>query len=191
MRRTRKKLREAEFFLQKLEDEARKARRTEEADYYFSAFVSAGRSVTLALQKEHKAEYDLFWPGWWSALSNEDKKLCDAMKKHRNSEQKEGSQDREMIWDFKPVTECTEEELCAKVTWTGPPGCPPPKKGFPVQLIEIDGEMVQAVPACRRYYDLLCRTVLVFLDRHPHYVAEYNEADRDYYPVSSLRQQPL
>ena len=48
-----------------------------EADITFSAFVSAGRSVTLALQKEHKQEYDLFWPPWWAALSENDQNICD------------------------------------------------------------------------------------------------------------------
>ena len=53
---TQKKLREARFFLSHLETENRRAVRNEpEAfDYFMSAFVSAARSVTFALQAEEK-----------------------------------------------------------------------------------------------------------------------------------------
>jgi hypothetical protein len=46
LEQTQKKLREAEFFLGQLRAEAH--REPEVFDYYLSAFVSAGRSVTFA-----------------------------------------------------------------------------------------------------------------------------------------------
>lgn len=64
---THKKLREAKFFLACLEQQERvpvwKAN-AEHAEFYFNAFVSAGRSVTWTLQNEEKAKYEAWWPGW-------------------------------------------------------------------------------------------------------------------------------
>ena len=82
---TQKKLREARFFLRQIEVENRRAVRNEpEAfDFYFSAFVSAARSVTLTLQSEEKAKYDQWFSGWLSARSEEDRQLLNLMKSQR------------------------------------------------------------------------------------------------------------
>jgi hypothetical protein len=69
---TQKKLRETKFFLALLEEEGRVPvmRAIEEhAEFYFSALVSAGRSVTFALQSEEKAKYDAWFPGWLTSRS--------------------------------------------------------------------------------------------------------------------------
>jgi hypothetical protein len=69
---TFKKLREAKFFLVLLEEEQRvpilKAIE-EHSEFYFNAFVSAGRNVTFALQAEEKAKYKAWFPSWESRRS--------------------------------------------------------------------------------------------------------------------------
>jgi hypothetical protein len=57
---TQRKLREAQFFLRKLHEESRRLARNdpEESAFYLSAFLSAARSVTFALQAEEKEKYD-------------------------------------------------------------------------------------------------------------------------------------
>jgi hypothetical protein len=65
---TERKLREARFFLGRLIDESKSAVRNEpEAfGFYLSAFLSAGRGVTFALQHEDKDMYDTWFPGWFA-----------------------------------------------------------------------------------------------------------------------------
>jgi hypothetical protein len=184
LRLTRKKQREAESFLQKLKEHAQTVRRTEEAEYYFSAFLSANRSVTFVLQKEHKDDYDAFFEPWRAALPDAERRLLAAMNKYRTSELKEGCQAEEVVWKFRPVTECTPQQLCGKVMWWGPPGTPPPQAGFPVRYIEIDGEKSEVLSVCDSYYSLVKRAVMDFLKQHPQHYMEYSEAERDYYPVA-------
>lgn len=178
MKKTRKKLREAAFFLRLLEEQSRLARQEEECDFYYSAFVSAGRSITFVLQKEHGAVYLPWREGWFSKLSESDLRICKLMLESRNVEQKEGSQDREVVWKFKSVDRCTARELGGKVYWTGPPGTPAPEFGFPVQHIEVDGKLVEVVPLCRRYYELMKQLLRDFVKDHQSLLPEYLEAEQ-------------
>ena len=62
---TRLKLAEAKFFYRKLA-QAHKRLISEEPGsfgFYLSAFLSAARSVTLVLQAERKAQYDMWFTG--------------------------------------------------------------------------------------------------------------------------------
>ena len=57
--KTLKKLREARFFLAKMTKDSRSTKLAgEDFDFYLSAFLSAGRSVTLVLQVEQQDLYD-------------------------------------------------------------------------------------------------------------------------------------
>ena len=57
---TRRKLAEAKFFLAHLEEQTRKMQQNWEAfGFYLSAFLSAGRSVTLVLQSEDKEGWEV------------------------------------------------------------------------------------------------------------------------------------
>ncbi len=64
---TRKKLRETQFFFAHLEQQGRVAvweANPEVAEFYFNAFVSAARTVTLALQNEAKVQYGAWFEPW-------------------------------------------------------------------------------------------------------------------------------
>jgi len=89
------KLAEARFFLQKSQE----ALEFMEANiwwgnppaqiligFYVSAFLSAARSVTFALQNEAKQTYDTRFPQWVSALSEEDQEIFKLMNQKRVEE---------------------------------------------------------------------------------------------------------
>lgn len=57
----RDKLKEANFFFEKLS----KAQSMDDKRYYFSAFISAWRSVTYALQKDYKSKYGEKFNDWY------------------------------------------------------------------------------------------------------------------------------
>ena len=63
---TEMKLREAKFFFGHLHDTGRKSVRNEpeEFAFYLSAFLSAARAVTFALQFEDKPGYDTWFTPW-------------------------------------------------------------------------------------------------------------------------------
>ena len=81
---TRKKLREARFFLEKLRDEVKSIPRDPELfEFYLSAFLSAGRSVTFVLQAEEKDKYDTWYRSWVQALPPEDRQVLALMNEQR------------------------------------------------------------------------------------------------------------
>ncbi|MBI3695603.1 MAG: hypothetical protein HY238_12290 [Acidobacteria bacterium] len=168
---TQRKLREAEFFLWHLVDDGQKAVRNEpEAfGFYLSAFLSAGRSVTFALQYEEKAKYDKWFPHWFGNLSAEDQNLLKFSKDQRNSEQKRGGADVTVIWEYVPVTQVRTERATHPAYgfhWFGPPGTPPPRVGIPVHLFESSRGDQQVTLACQRYVGLLARLVEDFVQAH-------------------------
>jgi len=94
------KIREAKFFLGHLTKEGRKAvnQNHEFWLFYFSAFLSASRSITLILQKESNGKYkgndpkkDLFNQWMDMHCSEEERRLLGNFKDLRNETLKEGS----------------------------------------------------------------------------------------------------
>jgi hypothetical protein len=83
---TREKLREASFFLNCLEEEGRPLSPGDHFSAYLSAFLSAGRSVTFALQAEGDREYVREWVDDWGQkeLSEEERGEFAFMVKQRN-----------------------------------------------------------------------------------------------------------
>src|SRR5260370_2421800 len=108
---TLRKLREAEFLLRHVVDEGQKAVRNEPQvfGFYLSAFLSAARSATFALQYEEKAKYDKWFPQWFGNLSAEDQNLLKFLKDQRNHEQKRSGADMTVIWEYVPVTQVRTE----------------------------------------------------------------------------------
>jgi len=71
-----RKAREAQYFLAQMrtfDDNPNFA--DERFDYVLSAFVSAARSVTFAMQKQDKDNYDRFWPGFVADLTGYEREL--------------------------------------------------------------------------------------------------------------------
>jgi hypothetical protein len=104
--KTLKKLREARFFLGWM---AKAANSTdverEDFEFYLSAFLSAGRSVTFALQHELKQEgYRGRFEAWQKTLSEEDRQLLDFFVGQRNVALKRGDADVEAQIEMVPMT---------------------------------------------------------------------------------------
>jgi hypothetical protein len=166
---TQKKLREARFFAQMLGKVNREPVRNEpeEFEYYLSAFLSAARSITFALQHEEKDKYDAWFPAWFNSRSPEDQTLLQDMKIHRNFVQKEGGPEMNVEWEFIPVTEIRTENHghpAYGFHWYGDPGTPPPTVGMPVYSFKGSGDEVTS--ACQRYLQLLDKLVREFIEAH-------------------------
>src|SRR6266700_7415675 len=84
--KTKKKLRETQFFMGKLRQEAQTTiLDKEDFEFYFSAFLSAGRSVRDVLSSENHSYKD-WHPDWKSKLQPEESQLFDFMQQQRNLE---------------------------------------------------------------------------------------------------------
>lgn len=86
--RATKKTREVRFFLAQLRQEKLGL---EDVECYFSALLSAGRSVTWVLEKAetplpHKRRYDAIYKAWHDALSPGDRDLFDLFQNLRDLE---------------------------------------------------------------------------------------------------------
>ena len=65
--------------------------------HYLSAFLSAGRSVTLALQREEKDKYDAWFNDWKRDKCTEnERELMDHMVRQRNEALKRGEAETEL-----------------------------------------------------------------------------------------------
>lgn len=167
---TQKKLREARFFLGCLRRRDRVAPpEPEEFEFYLSAFLSAARSVTFALENEEEAKYKE-WRGTWSTLiTAEEQTFLDAMVQQRNIAQKRGGVPVAVDWEFVPVIQAKRDERGQPMyglQWFGPITAPMPQVGQPVHSITLGTGQVEAVATCERYLNILERLVADFLKTH-------------------------
>lgn len=168
---TDKKLREALFFLERLREHSERIPGDpEHFEFFLSAYLSAGRSVTFALQVERKDEYDAWFPGWKGTLTQEERDLLDFMLAQRNAELHQGGANVQVTVEFIPMTALRGDRRhpAYGFQWFGPPGVRPPEIGHNVHYFELGGTPVQALATCRRYADLLSRLVRAFKEAHPH-----------------------
>ena len=167
MERTLKKLREAEFFYVAMSAEAERIMKPhpEALDFYLSAFVSAARSVTLALQKEHKSQYDAWFPNWWvERLSDTERKRLEFFKGQRNSTLKEGAMATRGAVEVIPLWKLQQElELAggSLQVW-GTPGAPPPNTTERLALEFDDPVGGSVVNVCGEQLAVLRRLVTEF-----------------------------
>ncbi len=168
---TERKLREAQFFLRHLAAEGKRPVRNdpEAFEFFLSAFLGAGRSVTFVLQHEAKASYDAWFPGWFSALSEDDQALFNDLKDQRNFVQKRGGAEVESEWEFVPLHLLPTEGRVPALgfTWSYMPGTEPPSVGIPVHSFASEGRSQRKVlPTCERYASLLGTLVESFIQGH-------------------------
>jgi hypothetical protein len=168
---TQKKLHEANFFLRLLNEASKEVIRSEPEAFecYLSAFLSAARSVTFALQCEEKDKYEEWSPIWFGNRSEDDQKLLRFLVKQRNSVQKRGLADISMDWEYIPVTEKGVDNRgyrTYEVHWVGPPGMLPPEIGLPVYSFDLSGDQQKVTSACNRYMEVLNDLVRDFIQAH-------------------------
>lgn len=159
---TYRKHAEAKFFLAHMEERTRRPdlskQNWEVFGYYLSAFLSAGRSVTLVLKKEAKQRYDATFPGWWDALSGEDRSLLRFMNAQRVGEVHLLGAEARRDTGLAPITEIRSQRVgrprhVAMMWWIS--DAPPPKVGVLAPKFEIDGQPADVMVKCRRYVELL------------------------------------
>jgi hypothetical protein len=165
---TQKKLREALFFFEELSKAGRKVIRNdpEVFSHFLSAFLSAARSVTFALQREEKEKYDAWFSRWFDELAEEDRQLFGLFVQQRNQNEKRGSADVDVVIEFIPLINVRQDRQghpAYGLHWFGPPGVPPPEVGVSTSYFEFNGSQLEVTLACDRYVRLLERLVADFI----------------------------
>jgi hypothetical protein len=154
-----KKLRETRFFLARMTEAARSTRlNREDFDFYLSAFLGAGRSVTLVLQVEQKDLYDAKYGPWENNLPPEDQALMRFMNGQRVAEVHLLGADVQTAIEMVPVSQIEMEpghDARYSISWWGPPGVPPPQIGRNVRYFKSASSGQEVVAQCRRYFELL------------------------------------
>ena len=165
---TKKKLREAKFFLQLLEQasQAFVLNDPESFEFYLSAFLSAARSVTFVLQHEEKEKYDAWFPDWFESLVPEHGELLDFLKDKRNMVLKQGYTGMGTTWEYVPVTDITTPDHRHPAYGFhsfAPPGTPAVVVGHQVYLWVGARDVLST---CKLYCELLDRLVYDFTEAH-------------------------
>lgn len=141
MASVRRKLREAFFFYKKLSEQYLVHPESEESEFYLSAFLSAGRSVTGFFdERENRSWFD----DWKTRLTSEDREFLKYMLRQRNLEVHEEGPD--VLPEVQPVA-ANETLLTVK------------KYHF-----WRDGERSDIDDTCMRYLELLLRLLTHFDD---------------------------
>src|SRR5438876_2666376 len=132
IQKTLKKLHEARFFLAWMKKAARLTDfEREDFEFYLSAFLSAGRSVTLVLQVEQKDLYDARYGPWETNLPPEDQALMKFMNRQRREEVHLLGADVEAAIEMVPITQIETQPgtdpRYGIFQWWGEPDVPPPQ----------------------------------------------------------------
>ena len=104
--KTQKKLREAKFFLGRMSEALRSIKlEKEDFEFFLSAFLSAGRSVTFVLRAEQADVYQQWYDGWQKALDAENRELLEFMNQQRIAEVHRRGADVQAEIEMVPVSE--------------------------------------------------------------------------------------
>ena len=158
-----KKLREAEFFLDKMSEHERLASRDKEPfEFYLSAFLNAGRTVDYRLRHEHEAIYPGWRTGWDATLTQAERDLIEFMINERNDEVHESSSSHNVKTENRELGPGTHSFADGTVTIAGPVGGPLAFRPVLAYYFTIDGTERKATEACKEYLALLRQMVATF-----------------------------
>ena len=159
MTRVNKKLREAAFFLGKMEARHREAfGDREEFDFYLSAFLCATRSIDYRLRHEQGSTYEKFRESWDGTLTTDKRQLAKFMVDDRNLEVHESGSARAEGEERIPIPD-SYSDPSGTVTVFAPPGTPPAEVIKPDYFFIVDGKQVPVLELSRTYLSLLDRLV--------------------------------
>jgi hypothetical protein len=160
----KKKVREAAFFLSKIQEQSRVAFGDHEPfDYYLSAFLSAARSVDYRLRHGHGTKYTAFRENIWNPrLALSEQRLLKFMTDDRNLEVHEAGSGRVQGEVRIPIRGRYEDGSGSSITAFGPPGVPPAEVIKPTYTFDLDGHHAPVVESCSEYLRLLERLVEEF-----------------------------
>lgn len=157
----RKKLREAMFFFCHLSNEKNAFDlEAEEFEFFLSAFLTAGRSVTELFYKDCRD----WFRDWKMALDDCDRKFLNDMSHQRNLEVHEGGAD--VIPQFEAVS--LEADARNVDSGSGPPSIPRRQAAKKSYYFFIDGRHLDANSICKRYLQLLMKLMNDFEESGRH-----------------------
>jgi hypothetical protein len=155
-----KKLREAEFFLNKMREQERRAFGDREPfDFYLSAFLNAGRVVDYRLRHEQRATYEPWRKAWEATLPKNELELIIFLNDERRVEVHEsGSGRTAKLEGFEVLHSYSEESGTLEVS-----GVPHTLGGSgakatiykPAYSFTIQGDERRATEVCEQYLLLL------------------------------------
>jgi len=183
IKRTEKKLREAQCFLGYLRSHASTPfDKREPFDFYLSAFLNATYSVQEVLQVETKIKelvYKQWYKDWKAKLEANDQKLFPFMigekkgsgQRHKEVHATGAEYDKKgteiSLFDYDTL--CGDR--CGRFEIFGSPysltGTAPPTFTRHEQLFQLDGEPKEVVSVCEKWLDLLMRLVHDFCTGEP------------------------
>jgi hypothetical protein len=163
---TDSKLGEAEFFHRKLLEADRQvfSPEPEAFAYYLSAFVSAARSVTFALQAERKGEYDAWFPSWKQSLTEVQRETLD----YFNDQRIATTHQTGILVTHESAALSQSEFLFAaaregaQIQVWHPPGTPAPTFTGIVRTFAVGGTPVEVTRATDQYLQLVRSLVGAF-----------------------------
>lgn len=152
---TRRKLREASFFLGEMSKREGSSRldTEEEFGYYLSAFLSAARSVSFVLRKENPLTYEAHWDEWLANAPPATRAIMDFMRDQRNAAVHEGTvaaqQSLEHVHPFQAGEwRSGSPSPVIVMPWAFADGA---TVGVARYVLHIDDDQRPAVEACRDY----------------------------------------
>ena len=152
---TRRKLREASFFLGEMSAREGSSRldTEEEFGYYLSAFLSAARSVTFVLKKENRSTYEAAWDEWLTNAPLTTRTIMDFMRDERNAAVKEGTVAAQQSVEHVHLFQAREwrsgsSSAVTVMPWAFDGGA---TVGVARYVLHIDDNERPAVEACRDY----------------------------------------
>ena len=158
-----KKLREAQFFLNKMIEHERMAfREKERFDFYLSAFLNAGRTVDYRLRYEQAATYPTWRTGWDAKLTQLQQDLMKFMIDDRNDEVHEGGSSRTVTTENREFGAGTHKLADGTMDVTGAPEFARVTMHVPGYYFTIDGVERKATEVCGEYLALLQHMVAAF-----------------------------
>ena len=168
---TKRKLAEAQFFLFKLNALQSHVfpNEPEAYEFYLSAFLSAARSVTFALQAEQKVRYDTWFPAWQNELPPHELALLVFFNEQRvQTVHRKGAEvvlGTESLSLHEYLAKASREGARIDI-WNGPPGNPPLTFPQTVRSFLIESSEVEATQACRDYFAVVTTLVDTFVQAH-------------------------
>ncbi len=165
--KTQKKLREARFFCGHMSvSERSPGLDREDLDFYLSAFLAAGRTVTGFFDEKRNRQYRRWFHQCKMVLAESDRKLLNDMTSQRDAEiHEEGAEVLPEV-EFVPVTEIDRGPRSSPaygMHW----GIPPPKIGTKVLYFNLRGKRAKVTTTCKRHLELLDQLVRDFESAFP------------------------
>ena len=172
---TQRKFNEAQFFYRHLVNERQRPSMNEPGafGYYFSAFLSAARSVPWRMQNEEQEKYLAWNPTWEEKLTTEERKLLKLTNELRLDEVKREGANTIVEWEEIAIHELLGANLDLErqhpaygMRRSSQPGVPSAKGRRPAYYLEHEDGKAEVTAMCKQYLEYLEKLIREFLLAH-------------------------